>query len=112
MKKILLALLLLCSLFALVACDEDEEQTPDGRVEMIATVKSMGEKIEVDVLESEYASGIYLVITGEQTTYLDSDGNALSRTDLSVGDTVKIQYSGQVMMSLPPQIVALKIILQ
>ncbi|MBE6605134.1 MAG: hypothetical protein E7639_05470 [Ruminococcaceae bacterium] len=112
MKKFLLFSLLLLSLFTLFACDNAEEPAPDGSVQMIADIKSMGEKIEVEVLESEYASGIYLVITGEQTTYLDSEGNTLSRTDLSVGDTVKIQYNGQVMMSLPPQIVAVKIIVQ
>ncbi|MBQ9802063.1 MAG: hypothetical protein IJW51_03210 [Clostridia bacterium] len=114
MKKILLCTLLLFSLLALCACEEKPEETPppDGSVHMTATIKGMGEKIEVEVLESDYASGIYLVITGEQTAYLDSEGNTLSRTDLSVGDTVEIFYSGQVMMSLPPQIVAAKIIVQ
>ena len=113
MKKTLLCLLLILSLCLLFGCDDDQSENEpplDGSVEMTAKINAMGEKIEVEVLESDYATGTYLVITGEQTLYLDSEGNALSRTDLAVGDTVKIYYSGQVMMSLPPQIVAARII--
>ena len=113
MKKLLLLALLLFSLLALAACDENGETPSTGEgVQMTAEIKGIGEKIEVEVIESPYADGIYLVLTGEQTVYADSEGNALSRTDLSVGDTVLITYSGQVMMSIPPQIVALKITVQ
>lgn len=115
MKKILLIALLLLALIALPACDEREnEQTPPANADtqMTAKIISIGEKLEVEVIESLYADGVYLVHTGEQTTYLDSEGNTLTRTDLSIGDTVLITYSGQVMMSIPPQIVALSITVQ
>ena len=76
---------------------------------MLATVKNVEEKIEVDVISAEYASGIYWVITSPATRITDEKGNIIKKTDLKVGDTVKIIYNGQVMMSYPPQIVALEI---
>ena len=48
-------------------------------------------------------------ITSDSTVFCNSDGKKIKKSDLSVGDTVEIFYSGQVMMSYPPQIVAAKI---
>lgn len=96
--------------------DSAEEQgtapEADTRVKMIAVVDGVGERLEVTVTESEYAFGVFRVITPAETVYRDSDGAALSRSDIKVGDTVEIWYSGQVMLSYPPQIVAHKIILK
>ena len=55
---------------------------------------------------------MHIVITGEQTDFYGRDGEHISRGALRVGDTVEIVYSGQVMMSYPPQIVARKITLK
>ena len=74
-----------------------------------AIVTTVGEKIEVEVIESDYAFGTYLVITGEQTEFLDVNGNKISKNNLVSGNVIEITYGGQVMMSLPPQIVASKI---
>ena len=79
---------------------------------MTAEIVKIEEKIEVTVLESPVAEGPYLVITGEQTVYRNAKGKSVTRDDLAVGDTVCIAYSGQVMMSYPPQIVALSITIQ
>jgi hypothetical protein len=76
---------------------------------MLARVKSLEEKIEVEVISAKYASGIYWVLTSPATRILDEKGNIIKKADLKVGDTVKIIYNGQVMMSYPPQIVALDI---
>ena len=114
MKKIL-AFLLLLSLLALAAvgCDEGEsentDETLDGSFEMTATVLELGEKLLVNVNEAEYAEGQYLVILSPATEILDKEGKKIEKAGLAVGDTVKIWYSGQVMMSIPPQIVAAKI---
>ena len=62
--------------------------------------------IEVEVIESDYAFGEYWVITPDDIPYTDKDGVAVSRADLKPGDKIEITYSGQVMMSYPPQIVA------
>ena len=74
-----------------------------------ARVNAVGEKIEVDVIEGEYAYGIYWVITSEQTEFLGKDGGKITKNDIKPGDTLEIVYNGQVMMSYPPQIVARKI---
>ncbi len=82
---------------------------PGDSVSMVARVTELGEKITVEVVESPYTSGAHWVITAPATEYYAKDGARISRTDIKVGDKVEILYSGQVMMSLPPQIVAARI---
>ncbi len=83
----------------------------DERVKMTAIVTAVGEKIEVEVLESEYTSGPHWVITSDGTVY-EKDGRKIKRSDISVGDTVEIFYNGQVMLSFPPQIAARRIVVK
>ena len=126
MKKILTAILLFALTFSLTSCfslesifnksnedepnnDHDDGTKPGSDFKMIAKVTDVSEKIAVDVIESEYTSGIHWVNTAKATEYFDKNGNAISRSDIKVGDTVEILYSGQVMMSYPPQIVAAQI---
>ncbi len=116
MKKILMSLILLLSvLFIFCSCSNANAENDKGNengeigdsVKMTATVLNISDKIEVDVIEGEYgASGIYLVITSDETAFADSNGAPIARSDIEVGDTVEIQYGGQVMMSYPPQISA------
>lgn len=73
---------------------------------MTAKVLSVGERLEVEVISAEYAEGVYWVIVGSDTEIFDIDGNSIEKNDIQVGDIVKIEYNGQVMMSYPPQIVA------
>ena len=90
------------------------DETEDGSAEfyMIATVENLSDPFQVNVIEAEYASGPFWLVTSDATVYEDKDGNPLSKSSLKVGDTVKIYYSGQVMMSYPPQIVARRIVKQ
>ena len=76
-----------------------------------AVVKSTEEagRIEVEVIESDYAFGIYWALINDKTAFCDSNGNAISADSVKAGDTIEITYGGQVMMSYPPQIVASKI---
>ncbi len=78
-------------------------------VKMTARVTAVGERIEVEVIESEYTSGPYFIITNSDTEYLGKDGGKILRAAIRVGDTVEITYSGQVMLSYPPQVVAYSI---
>ena len=99
-------------LMALTACDtagSGDNTNIGDEFKLTATVIAVNEKIEVDVVESQYASGIYLVITSTETKYYDNAGNEISREEIRAGDTVEILYGGQVMMSYPPQIVAARI---
>ena len=75
-----------------------------------AVVKSITDsgQIEVEVIESDYAFGIYYVHTRD-AVFLDKDGRKISVSDIRAGDRIEITYGGQVMMSYPPQIVACKI---
>ena len=96
---------------------EKENENSDGRnqyipqnsVTMTAKITDVDEKITVEVLESDYTSGTHLVITSDSTIFLGKNGNEISRSDLKENDVVEISYSGQVMLSYPPQIVALQI---
>ena len=112
MKKILtLFLVFLLSISILASCGENEDAPPEniGNVIMTARIEAMGEKIRVMVTESEYTWGPHLVITTDKTKYYAPNGTEISRDKLTNGRIVEITYSGQVMLSNPPQIVAHKI---
>ena len=112
MKKILaLFLIFIFSITLLLSCDNGDTNITDtsGKVTMTARIEAMGDKIEVMVTESEYTWGTHLVITSDATKYIGKGGEEIKRGDLSVGQTVEITYSGQVMLSYPPQIVAHRI---
>ncbi len=111
MKKLFSLLLLPITLLCLTTCgNRDKDETTE--YQMIAEIVKIEDKIEVTVVESPIADGPYLVITGEDTAYQNAKEKSITRDDLAVGDTVLITYSGQVMMSYPPQIVALSIKVQ
>lgn len=86
--------------------DNVDGTKPGSDFKMTAIITELGDKIAIDVIESEYTSGIHWVIIADATEFYAKDGSAITRSDLKVGDTVEILYSGQVMMSYPPQIVA------
>ena len=86
-----------------------DDSAPEARVKMVAEIVNLGTKIEVAVLQSEYTFGNHLVITSDATDFIGRNGEKITKSDLKVGDKVEILYGGQVMMSLPPQIVASKI---
>ena len=110
MKRVIIGVILFVSAFMVFTCGFSEGKSmAQENVKMVAEVTGLGDKIEVEVLESDYTSGVHLVITHDATQYFDINGNKTSRTEIEVGDKVEIVYSGQVMLSFPPQIVAIKI---
>lgn len=76
---------------------------------MIAEILEVDDKILVDVKESQYAFGEYLLITHENTIFLNCSGETINKSELKKGDIIEVYYNGQVMLSLPPQVVAHKI---
>ena len=110
MKKkflvLVLALLTLCA----VGCQPTGANPIEGQFNLKATVKNTDtpDRLEVEVIESDYAFGIYIVHT-DTAAFIDAEGKAIEASDIKVGDTIEINYGGQVMMSYPPQIVAYKI---
>ena len=106
MKKILCITLALLCLVMLCSCGKDADVT-NGDFKLQATVEEVNLlRIEVEVYNSDYAFGTYWVLTSNSTSFLDKEGNTISRSDIQVGDKVEITYGGQVMMSYPPQIAA------
>lgn len=65
--------------------------------------------IEAEIIDSDIAFGLYWVLTSDLTSYYGPDGQAIERKDISIGNTIEIVFSGQVMMSYPPQIAAKRI---
>ncbi len=68
--------------------------------------------IEVEVIESDYAFGTYWVRLADGIEIVKQDGSIGALTDIKAGQTVLITYSGQTMLSMPPQIVTWKIKIQ
>ena len=83
----------------------------DAGVKMTAKVTAIGDRIEVEVIESEYTAGPHWVITTNETVF-EKNGRKIKREGISIGDTVEIYYNGQVMLSFPPQIVAHRIVVK
>ena len=108
MKKLsLLALILILPM--LFACGKSEKEDMNKEFSMKAKVTAVSDKIEVEVIESEYTSGVYWIITSDDTVFVNSKEKKISKGDIMTDDTVIITYNGQIMMSYPPQAVALKI---
>ena len=83
----------------------DGQNRTDGYT-LKAIVKEVNkDHIAVEVIESDIAFGIYWIRTGIQTVYTSANGGFITRDDIKAGQTVKIVYSGQMMMSYPPQVV-------
>ena len=118
MKNIIKLAVAILTLSLLFSCTDNRENHGGGdnggsmsqSFVLKAIVSTVGEKIEVEVIESDYAFGTYQVITSDATDFIGKDGSAITKSDLKSGDTVEITYNGQTMLSLPPQIVAHKIV--
>ena len=107
MKKIIIAILLLSLFPALVSCGRVSAQ--DGEYSFTATVKSVEDKIEVEVDKDQAEVGTYLIVTTNATKYYDKDGNEIQNIHLEDGTRIKVTYNGQVAKSFPPQVTAVKI---
>ena len=60
----------------------------------------------INVTGSDYAFGPYRVLVSSETNVVDFDGNKISADEIKIGDIITVVYSGQIMMSYPPQIAA------
>ena len=77
---------------------------------MIAKITKIEDKIiEVEAESTDVFYGVYRVHLVATTAYVNTTGEYLTKDILHVGDKVEIGFNGQVMRSLPPQIVAHKI---
>ena len=89
-----------------------EPEEPQGETFVLkAVVNTVTDRLEVEVIDSDYAFGVYWVLINDSTKYENSEGGVISLSDIHPGSTIEITYGGQVMMSYPPQIVAQKVTL-
>lgn len=99
---------LLLSATCLFSCVDEGE--PEGGFELTAEIISLSDgRVEMNVTEAKYAEGLYIALIGDKTKIFDEADNEISSDGLGAGDIIKVEYSGQVMMSYPPQIAALSI---
>ena len=112
MNKILQIAALLVALLCLASCTEDTVDALEEGVKMRARIIEITDGLEVEVIEGEYrASGIYWIILSDSTEFLTRGGGRTTRDALKIGSEIEITYGGQVMMSLPPQVVAKRIVI-
>lgn len=98
----------------IVGDESVEERNADGAFFYRGVVTSVDDKhyIAMEIIDSNVAFGIYHVLVGEQTVFVNSTGATITRDQIKVGDTIEVIFSGQVMLSMPPQIAAQRIILK
>lgn len=100
----------------MVANDDEilsDDQTNEPKAEFVlkAIVKKVeNDRLVVEVIESDYAFGIYHILTAS-AKYYNKNGSQVTRESIMVGDTIELTYSGQTMLSYPPQVVAYSICL-
>ncbi len=87
-----------------------ENSLPTAEFYMSGTILSVGEEIGFFAKESPYAEGEYILVVDKNTLYMDALGEKIERCEIIPGDNVKVIYSGQVMLSLPPRVYARRVI--
>ena len=104
----ILSLLPLCLLGCSDSVAADGSANPSESTPFVfkGTVTDIGEPLGVEMEETEFTSGLYHVITGEDTLYFDKNGSPTTREAVKVGSVIEISFGGQVMMSYPPKIIA------
>ena len=84
---------------------EEGEVVYRGRVTKLGDNREM----EMEIVDSTIAFGPYRVLIGDSTTFYGVDGEEITREDIKLNDVIEVVFSGQVMMSYPPQIAAKRV---
>jgi hypothetical protein len=98
----------------MIANDDEilsDDQSNEQKTEFVlkAIVKKVeNDRLVVEVIESDYAFGIYHILTAS-AKYYNKNGSQVTRDSIMVGDTIELTYSGQTMLSYTPQVVAYQI---
>ena len=130
----IIALILAFVMLGMVACDknddtkrpESDKDTPnaenggiknsqikleEGEVVYRGKVTKLGDnrELEMEIVDSTIAFGPYRVLIGDSTTFYGVNGEEIDRETIELDDIIEVVFSGQVMMSYPPQIAAKRI---
>lgn len=93
----------------LVPDKEDMEAEYMGQDCFLAYVEGVGAQIEAQCLENQCIFGDVIINISPQTIFKDKDGKEISKSQIKVGDKIKVDFNGVVTRSLPPQVVATQI---
>ena len=104
MKRLIIVFVILISILTCGGCGKME----NSNVFMEARILEVNDTLLVSVTKSEYAFGDYILHIGNCEIY-NKEGKQITKADLSASDNIMVEYSGQVMLSIPPQVVAHKI---
>lgn len=117
MKKLFSAVLAVSMLFLCVGCSSSKDNVKTNSIVASYSIKSVdGEFIvEVQDLGGVYTdlydkNGIKIEFKGKSDEIYDKNGNKLERKDLTYGDSLEIQYSGQLPSKSPKTIKAIKVV--
>ena len=111
MRKLMSILSFVLSLPLLFCACGGNKDMPSTDFSLVAKITAVGDRIEAEIIESENGmQGPVWIITSEDTVYTTEAGKAIFRRDLAAGDVITVYYGGQVMMSYPPQVVAVGIL--
>ena len=113
-KKLLSAIILAAASVMLMSCTSPSvTPAPKDEYKLTGTVTEIDNRhIEINVTDTQNAFGIYRILLSDATRFYDRNAEPAAKSDLCVGDTVEVTYNGQVMRSMPPQVVALKIVIR
>lgn len=83
----------------------------EGEVVYRGKVTKLGDnrELEMEIVDSTIAFGTYRVLIGDTTTFYGVNGEEITREDIKLDDVIEVVFSGQVMMSYPPQIAAKRV---
>ena len=65
----------------------------------------------VEIIQDDYNNGEMCVLTSNKTTIKNVNGEKIAFSNLTINSVINIEYSGQVMLSYPAKINAIKITL-
>lgn len=83
----------------------------EGEVVYRGRVTNLGDShaLEMEIVDSTIAFGPYRVLIGDTTTFYGVNGEEIDRETIELDDIIEVVFSGQVMMSYPPQIAAKRV---
>lgn len=119
MKKIIAAVVSVIIVLGLTACGEKETPEKYAAVVGAYSINSTDKKfiLEVQDLGGIYSevydkNGVIIEFYGGKDNIYDKDGKRISRSDLTIGSTLEVQYDGTLAKNNPKTIKAYKIIVK
>ena len=110
MKRLILCFLLLpLAICFTVGCNN---QGSNKNLIMQAKIIQINQdnSLLVEIIKDDYNSGEMCVLTGDKTKIVNQSGEKIKFNQLKVGDLINVEYTGQVMLSYPAKINAVKIV--